>query len=217
MITCPKCFKENQDHYKFCLGCGAELPRDVAPKPFTGNTPPHGIQAAQPAAPAFTPQREPSQPAFSASPQPAFQVAPAQPAFSPPPQAAAQPAPAPAPAGGPTPCPQCGHPNGPNNLFCGSCGFRLGGAKSNVAAPAVAAAPVHGQVVLTALRADGSEAGSYRYTLSSGFSPPPGEMNTLPSSSRLALKIRRSDGNTAPDGENWPEAGSYSSALLKAP
>ncbi|MBL9111697.1 MAG: FHA domain-containing protein [Myxococcales bacterium] len=161
MITCPKCFKENQDHYKFCLGCGAELPRDVAPKPFTGNTPPHGIQAAQPAAPAFTPQREPSQPAFSASPQPAFQVAPAQPAFSPPPQAAAQPAPAPAPAGGPTPCPQCGHPNGPNNLFCGSCGFRLGGAKSNVAAPAVAAAPVHGQVVLTALRADGSEAGSY--------------------------------------------------------
>ncbi len=25
MITCQRCGKENQDHYKFCLGCGAEL------------------------------------------------------------------------------------------------------------------------------------------------------------------------------------------------
>jgi pSer/pThr/pTyr-binding forkhead associated (FHA) protein len=25
MITCERCGKENQDHYKFCLGCGAEL------------------------------------------------------------------------------------------------------------------------------------------------------------------------------------------------
>ena len=33
MITCQKCGKENQDHYKFCLGCGAELTRDVAAKP----------------------------------------------------------------------------------------------------------------------------------------------------------------------------------------
>lgn len=27
MITCPACGKQNQDHYRFCLGCGAELPR----------------------------------------------------------------------------------------------------------------------------------------------------------------------------------------------
>ncbi|MCG5054314.1 MAG: FHA domain-containing protein [Myxococcales bacterium] len=26
MIVCPSCSKENQDHYKFCLGCGAKLP-----------------------------------------------------------------------------------------------------------------------------------------------------------------------------------------------
>ena len=45
MITCPKCGKDNQDHYKFCLGCGAELPRDVAPKPFAPQTPPQGIRA----------------------------------------------------------------------------------------------------------------------------------------------------------------------------
>ena len=34
MIVCPRCSKENQDHYKFCLGCGAELPRDAAKKEF---------------------------------------------------------------------------------------------------------------------------------------------------------------------------------------
>jgi len=42
VIVCPRCGKENQDHYKFCLGCGAELPRDAAhaPKSFTAATPP---------------------------------------------------------------------------------------------------------------------------------------------------------------------------------
>jgi pSer/pThr/pTyr-binding forkhead associated (FHA) protein len=30
MTTCNRCGKENQDHYKFCLGCGAEL---TVPKP----------------------------------------------------------------------------------------------------------------------------------------------------------------------------------------
>ncbi|UJR81774.1 FHA domain-containing protein [Sandaracinus amylolyticus] len=46
MIVCPRCGKENQDHYKFCLGCGAELPRDAAhaPKSFTAATPPAGFQ-----------------------------------------------------------------------------------------------------------------------------------------------------------------------------
>ncbi|NUQ78666.1 MAG: phosphopeptide-binding protein, partial [Polyangiaceae bacterium] len=47
MITCPKCFKENQDHYKFCLGCGAELPREAAPKKFASGTPPHGLPKTQ--------------------------------------------------------------------------------------------------------------------------------------------------------------------------
>lgn len=31
MTVCNRCGKENQDHYKFCLGCGAEL--TAAPKP----------------------------------------------------------------------------------------------------------------------------------------------------------------------------------------
>jgi len=34
VIVCPRCSKENQDHYKFCLGCGAELPREAAKKDF---------------------------------------------------------------------------------------------------------------------------------------------------------------------------------------
>jgi len=34
MIVCNRCGKENQDHYKFCLGCGAEL--TAAPKGDAG-------------------------------------------------------------------------------------------------------------------------------------------------------------------------------------
>jgi len=59
-------------------------------------------------------------------------------------------------------CPQCSHINTPQNQFCGSCGFRLVGAAPKAAA--AAPAPVDGPAgaVLTALRADGSEAGTYR-------------------------------------------------------
>ena len=160
MITCPKCAKDNQDHYKFCLCCGAELPRDAAPKPFTGNTPSHGVPAqsaahapVQPAAAPYVAPVQPAPQAYQPPPQPAYQAPVAQPV----PVAA----PAAAPIAATTPCPQCGHPNGPNNMFCGSCGFRLTQAKSAAAAVAAAPAAGPGHVVLTALRADGSEAGSY--------------------------------------------------------
>ena len=141
MITCPKCTKDNQDHYKFCLGCGAELPRDAAPKPFTPQTPPQGVKPSSP-------------PAQHAGPQ--VHAAPAQ--------AAAPVSTAPAPQGAApatVACPQCNHSNAPTNLFCGSCGFRLGGAFAKAPAPAPAPAATVGTVVLTALRADGSEAGTY--------------------------------------------------------
>ena len=29
MIICPNCSRENEDHYKFCLGCGTELSKVV--------------------------------------------------------------------------------------------------------------------------------------------------------------------------------------------
>ncbi len=31
MIICPRCSKDNQDHFKFCLGCGAQLPKPASP------------------------------------------------------------------------------------------------------------------------------------------------------------------------------------------
>ncbi|HEY6077708.1 MAG TPA: zinc-ribbon domain-containing protein, partial [Polyangiaceae bacterium] len=104
MITCSKCGKENQDHYKFCLGCGAELPRGSAQaKPFSSNTPPHGVPAvAAPAAAAPVPAPVPTAPA------PAV-------------RSASQPAPAPSPSAPPgaaaVSCPQCGHVNTTGNRF----------------------------------------------------------------------------------------------------
>lgn len=166
MITCPKCTKDNQDHYKFCLGCGAELPRDAAPKPFTPQTPPQGVKAVNPGAapvaqaPAMQPPPQQTNP--PAGPVLAQAGTPASAGLGGP---AAAPAASlsPAPSGGPTvTCPQCGHINAPSNLFCGSCGFRLGGAAAPPkVAPAPSVAPMPGNVVLTALRADGTEAGTY--------------------------------------------------------
>jgi pSer/pThr/pTyr-binding forkhead associated (FHA) protein len=145
VITCPKCSKENQDHYKFCLGCGAELPRDVAPKAFSPQTPPHGVRPFQGGA-------------SGAAPLP-------PPAASPPaaPRPVASPAAA-APAAAGASCPQCGHVNAPSNKFCASCGYNMSlisGAPPPVAAPQAAPAGNLGQVVLTALRADGTEAGTF--------------------------------------------------------
>lgn len=33
MIICPHCGRENEDHYKFCLGCGSQLPKVAAAEP----------------------------------------------------------------------------------------------------------------------------------------------------------------------------------------
>jgi len=160
LITCPKCSKDNQDHYKFCLGCGAELPRDAAPKPFSPQTPPQGVKAVPAPAPAPAPVAAAPAPAPAPAPRPEPAPAPVAAAPAPAPQASVSP------GGGVTsPCPQCGHMNAPTNLFCGSCGFRLTpqAAKASVVAaqPAAASSGGPGTVVLTALRADGSEAGTY--------------------------------------------------------
>jgi pSer/pThr/pTyr-binding forkhead associated (FHA) protein len=170
VITCPKCAKDNQDHYKFCLGCGAELPRDAAPKPFTPQTPPQAMRAGgQPAAaghafqsraPGVSPPVSAAQPPVMAAPLPAPVVTGrvSAPVVVPLGSNVA------AASGATVLCPQCGHVNTPANLFCGACGLRLGGGGAKSAAPA--AVPVEasgaGGVVLTALRADGSEAGTYR-------------------------------------------------------
>lgn len=166
MIGCSKCGKENQDHYKFCLGCGAELPRDAAPKAFTPGTPPQGVKAvAKPAAGvgALDAPAQSGTPSGGKAPiadaPPAAVIA--HSATASPPVVAASPSGFPQTLGA-IPCPQCGHPNTGNNVFCGSCGFRLAGAAAKSAAPpALAAVAAAGGVLLTALRADGSEAGTY--------------------------------------------------------
>ena len=178
MISCPKCGKENQDHYKFCLGCGAELPRDAAPKAFSPQTPNQGVKAAKlsnntssPGIAAAT-SSGPGGPSgmgptsAPTAPHPAVATAvPPQVVMQPP---AAAPAPAAVAAAAPGTvaviCPQCSHVNTDKNIFCGSCGYRLLGAAGRApSAPAVELAPSAGGggVVLTALRADGSEAGNY--------------------------------------------------------
>jgi pSer/pThr/pTyr-binding forkhead associated (FHA) protein len=174
VIICPKCTKENQDHYKFCLGCGAELPRDASPKKFApaSNTPPHGVPAVQ--APPPAQQQQQAAAARILDEATSQGQGPAGSSDAP-----------------PVICPQCSHPNPSSNKFCASCGFKLSKLAS-VPAPAAPAAapapqpqapapaapplptggplpassvvldtPVAGGVTLTALRADGTEAGAF--------------------------------------------------------
>ncbi|AUX39185.1 phosphopeptide-binding protein [Sorangium cellulosum] len=185
MITCPKCSKDNQDHYKFCLGCGAELPRDVSPKKFAAGTPPHGVPAAVRSNMSFG--DEPTaigtgaaKGAPVATPPPPALVDPA--AFSVPVRGedtgagrkAAAAGAAAAPTGptttaatggaGTVVCPQCQEPNPPTNKFCALCGFKLvkpASPPAQAPAPVVPAPAGNVTVVLTALRADGTEAGAY--------------------------------------------------------
>jgi len=156
VIKCAKCGKENQDHYKFCLGCGSELPKD-APKQF---------QAEEaPAPPKPEPTPVPAAPEPAAAPEPTPVAPEPAPVAAEPAPAAPEPAaePAAAPAGGEVPaCPQCGHANPDGNRFCAACGYKLAApaAAPAAAAPAPAAGGASG-ISLTALRADGSEAGVY--------------------------------------------------------
>ena len=106
-----------------------------------------GVSAPRPAPPA-------------PAPAPMPMVAPAPVPMAPAPVAAQSATPAGAP---PVICPQCEHPNPGSNKFCASCGFKLS-RPASVPAPAaapVAAAPSASNVILTALRADGTEAGTF--------------------------------------------------------
>lgn len=140
MITCPKCGRENKETYTFCLGCGAELRQKGAPKKEAPATP--GIGPTSPniglaAAHADTPHVADEPTNMGTGPVDGSLAEG---------EASAE-----------ASCPQCGHINSTANKFCASCGFKLGKSAS-VAVPAPQAAS---GVVLTALRADGTEAGTY--------------------------------------------------------
>jgi pSer/pThr/pTyr-binding forkhead associated (FHA) protein len=170
VILCPTCAKENQDHYKFCLGCGSDLPRAAADdKPLATTTPPAGVAAVQmehlapkaAPAPAPAPKAAPAPaPQPQAGPAPAPAPQPAAPAPKPQPVAAAAPAPAPQPqAAAPDPgvCTNCGTRIQPGFAFCGACGTPVPGA-------APAAPPVGGfakdSARLVLILPDGTEGGT---------------------------------------------------------
>jgi pSer/pThr/pTyr-binding forkhead associated (FHA) protein len=188
VIVCPRCAKENQDHYKFCLGCGAELPRETAKKDFVARPatdPPAAMPvAAAVAATAPAPAARTSEAKsydknlqFAATQQgdsltstsdhgiaPSFSQAAAAAAASVPAAAAARAMPAAAPVHS---CPACGNPVPPDFKFCGTCGHRMtpaaaaaAAAPAAVTAPApVASAAAVGKLVL--INPDGSEGSSF--------------------------------------------------------
>jgi pSer/pThr/pTyr-binding forkhead associated (FHA) protein len=131
VIVCPRCSKENQDHYKFCLGCGAELPREAAKKEF--------VARAATTDPPIAPPRDRNL-QFAATQQGDVSVAPS-PAGAP---AIAAPAPRasvgavkpPAAAQAVHSCPACGNPVPPDFKFCGTCGHRLNPGASPAPQPA---------------------------------------------------------------------------------
>lgn len=146
MIVCPRCSKENQDHYKFCLGCGSELPREAAKKDFappTTEPPPQAAPAAVPAPQAKNLQFAATAQGEAAKAEPARAVVAA--AAAPPPSAAQT-----------QNCPACGNPVPPDFKFCGTCGHKL--VPAAAAAPAAAATP---KGTLTLINPDGSEGDSF--------------------------------------------------------
>jgi hypothetical protein len=151
VITCQKCGKENQDHYKFCLGCGAELARDAAPKPFG-----RGVEASYV-------ERGTDVPPEAAAPMvgggtEATHASVGMPAARP---RAEPPQPSPNGSAAFIACPQCDHSNPVGNRFCASCGYKLNLSSVPVKPGSGASAVVGGSIRLTALRADGTEAGTY--------------------------------------------------------
>ncbi|MBI4705563.1 MAG: FHA domain-containing protein [Deltaproteobacteria bacterium] len=148
MIICPSCQKQNQDHYKFCLGCGAELPREAAAQPALDETQKRGVGAR-----IEDEQTNIGIPVWR-DPEPAPAAAPG----ATPPPVPARKVDAP-----PGLCPECGHPNPVGNRFCAACGLKLPikGQPAPPKARTKAGTDDLSGAVLTALNPDGTEAGSF--------------------------------------------------------
>ena len=154
MIVCNKCGKENQDHYKFCLGCGneiipAEAPAPAPPAPVAPVAPRAPMAPRAPVAPRATPV-SPTPPAglprvSAPTPQapmgqpsplgqdlgtaPTSPVGPGAPLAAEPDRIPAEPPVAAAAAPQKEPekvfCTACGAANPRDFVFCGSCGNKL--------------------------------------------------------------------------------------------
>jgi pSer/pThr/pTyr-binding forkhead associated (FHA) protein len=188
VIVCSRCSKENQDHYKFCLGCGADLPRDSSkPRSFSAPTPSGGSAPTPPGGSSSTGRTTDAPPSLSAArpqssraealapaPQLEMDPTPAQPARAKPVAVEDALPPELAPLGDETsPCPHCGSQVPENFRFCHVCGDDLhaeaspeasaDGPAERVSAPAVADAPqAEGtRARLALIQPDGSEGESF--------------------------------------------------------
>lgn len=143
MIICSKCGKENQDRYKFCLGCGAQLESPPGPEPAAPAkvhpTPPAGLPKVAPELAVTEPEPE------EAEPNQVVMVA----------------------------CSGCGTENPREFIFCGNCGARLkgmgqqtAGLRPEPAAPAPAPPEPgpsrYGKLAL--IKPDGTEGGEFVLT-----------------------------------------------------
>ncbi len=180
MTVCNRCGKENQDHYKFCLGCGAEL-KAAAPAGDAGNVAmmrtvmqeaPHDApQGGRPRV-SSTPPAGSSRPAMSgmppagplsSDPGPARGRSPSvggmenAPGYSPP-IAASQPDPS------ARRCPSCATNVPVGFRFCGSCGTRMEEVIAPAQPPVEQAIPKRGRLSMTLIRPDGSEGGTHDLT-----------------------------------------------------
>lgn len=190
MTVCNRCGKENQDHYKFCLGCGAEL--TAAPKAGGGDVgmmktmmqdpsqgsplagaplgrgpgpgpmpgPGPGVRPTGGGMPGMPPPGPLGGPAMP----PPMGPPPGVPGFSPsyvPPAAAASP--------GMRRCPSCGSDVPPSFRFCGTCGFRMDEGSGAMPmpmptpgpAPQMAPQAQRSRLSMTLIRPDGTEGGTH--------------------------------------------------------
>ena len=145
MIICTSCNKANEPHYKFCLGCGAELPSSAAmPTPTTrGWLDSDSTPSTE--APEGVTQVGVQDPPASAEVAESLKAA----------QAASSPASA-------RSCPSCGNIVSASFTFCGQCGGRL-----DAPPPTMKSAASGGvtEAVLVLVRADGSEGGTHPLSL----------------------------------------------------
>ncbi len=153
MINCSNCGKENQDHYKFCLGCGARLagmaaapaaparsPGGTVVTPVKNNPPPvsaGGTVVSTVETPAASPQL--AVPSLIARGGTVATSGPAA-AAAPAPQAST-PASTVITAAATSACSSCGMANPPGFLFCGRCGSRLEAAAAPASPVITSAAP----------------------------------------------------------------------------
>jgi len=150
VIVCPRCSKENQDHYMFCLGCGTELKGGAKAKPAASRAPAAAemlkapAAAAAAAAPSATSAGSRAGVARGSEAPPSFGGAAA---------AAVMPE--------NFTCPRCTATVPKSFRFCGSCGFDMSPIQAAAAAGPAPSAPVSklpaGPVRLVLIRPDGSE------------------------------------------------------------